>query len=124
MFEKALSIFNTSGLIAPAPGKTDVFLTPSHSDPNKYHSIQVFKKSLKCIDCPQFRTFAICAHSIDVALKIDALDTFIEYRNGSQKTPSLEKAATAHLPSTRGTKKHQRTQIRLGKRATNNNNIS
>jgi hypothetical protein len=117
IFEKAFSIFNTPGLVAPAPGKTDVFLTPSHSNPNTYHSIQVFKKSLKCIDCPQFKTFAICAHSIAVALKIDALDTFIEYRNAIQKTPSLEKVATGHLPSTRGTKKHQRTQIRLGQRA-------
>jgi hypothetical protein len=121
MFQKAYSIFNATGLIVPAPGKNDVFLTPSRSVPNKYHSIQVFKNSLKCFECPQFQSFAICAHTIAVALKIDALNVFIQHRNAIKKTPNLEKLATGHLPSTRGTKKHQRTQIRIGGRSKNAN---
>jgi hypothetical protein len=68
-----------------------------------------------------FQSFAICAHTIAVALKIDAINVFIQHRNAIKKNPNLEKLATGHLPSTRGTKKHQKTQIRIGGRSKNAN---
>jgi hypothetical protein len=125
MFEKAYSIANTTGLITPAPRQKndskEIFLIWSQSAPGKLHHITVHKTSLQCSDCSQFSTFGICSHSIAVALKIDALDTFLKYRNGKHKTPSLETLATAHFPKSRGTKKHARVEIRIGGRKSKQN---
>lgn len=91
----------------------------SYSRPDSYYKLTVHSRTVTCSNtCPHFKAFRVCAHSLAMAIKLNMLESFVNFRqerlNKGTASANLTNLCSADFPNNLGTKKTKSTQIRKG----------
>ena len=107
IWKKAESLVNTSGHVLPVPWNQKAYFVKSATS-DKPHVVKVHPKVTQqyCCDenCPMFKGFSICSHTVAAAHKTGDLHSFVNWYNNEKCEPNLTKIANEGMPKGVGRK--------------------
>ena len=91
-------------------------MTPSKKKPNAPHTVKVFSSGrVQCDkDCPNYRAYFICAHTIAVAEENGSLRSFVKWHRKRRRGTNLTALANVGMPASAGKKSSTSTKRRRG----------
>ena len=91
-------------------------MTPSNNNPNAPHTVKVFSSGrVQCDkDCPNYRAYFICAHTIAVAEENGSLQSFVKWHRKEKRGTNLTALANVGMPVSAGKKSTTSTKRRRG----------
>jgi hypothetical protein len=96
------------------------YVVPSVSKPGLLNYVQIKNSNLKC-DCAHYKSIKICSHCVAIAIRVNMLNSFLNYRASQWKDfkPNADQLLNGDLNQNRGNKPHKATQIRKGSSSRN-----